>query len=112
MYGDFSRGHVPDRARGRLYRHGGGTLGFDLSLRIVEQGVDRLAPGGSLFLYTGTAVVDGVPKLFEALTPRLDASGHPFALEEIDPDVFGEELEQAPYDGADRIAAVAVTVHA
>jgi len=98
--------------RGRLYRHGGGTLGFDLSLRIVEEGVDRLAPGGNLFLYTGTAVVDGVPKLFEVLTPRLTASGHAYALDEIDPDVFGEELEDAPYDGADRIAAVAVTVHA
>jgi methylase of polypeptide subunit release factors len=98
--------------RGRLYRHGGGTLGFDLSLRIVEEGVERLAPGGSLFLYTGTAVVDGVAKLFEALTPRLTASGRTFIMEEIDPDVFGEELEHAPYDGADRIAAVAVTVHA
>ena len=98
--------------RGRLYRHGGGDLGFHLSLRIVEEGIDRLAPGGRLFLYTGTAVVDGVPKLFEALTPRLTASGRAFTVEEIDPDVFGEELEHAPYDRADRIAAVAVTVDA
>ena len=30
--------------------------------------------------------------------------------EEIDPDVFGEELEAPPYDRADRIAAVAVVV--
>ena len=55
-------------------------------------------------------MVDGVPKLFEALTPRLTASGRAFTVEEIDPDVFGEELEHAPYDRADRIAAVAVTV--
>jgi methylase of polypeptide subunit release factors len=96
--------------RGRLYRHGGGDLGFDLSLRIVERGVERLAPGGRLFLYTGTAVVDGVPKLFEALYPGLQASGRTFTVEEIDPDVFGEELEHAPYDRADRIAAVAITV--
>jgi methylase of polypeptide subunit release factors len=98
--------------RGRLYRHGGGALGFDLSLRIVEEGLNRLAPGGRLFLYTGTAVVDGTPKLFEALAPRLTASGRACTVEEIDPDVFGEELEHPPYDGADRIAAVAVTVDA
>jgi methylase of polypeptide subunit release factors len=97
---------------GRLYRHGGGALGFDLSLRIVEEGLGRLAPGGRLFLYTGTAVVDGTPKLFEALAPRLAASDRAFAVEEIDPDVFGEELEHAPYDRADRIAAVAVTIDA
>jgi hypothetical protein len=30
--------------------------------------------------------------------------------EEIDPDVFGEELEHPPYDRADRIAVVAVTI--
>jgi methylase of polypeptide subunit release factors len=98
--------------RGRLYRHGGGDLGFDLSTRIVEEGLGRLAPGGRLLLYTGTAVIDGVPKLFEALAPRLTASGRSFTVEEIDPDVFGEELEHAPYDRADRIAAVAVTVDA
>ena len=33
-----------------------------------------------------------------------------FTCEEIDPDVFGEELEHPPYDRADRIAAVAITV--
>jgi methylase of polypeptide subunit release factors len=98
--------------RGRLYRHGGGALGFDLSMCIVEEGIDRLTPGGRLFLYTGTAVVDGVPKLLEALTPRLTASGRAFTFEEIDPDVFGDELEHAPYDRADRIAAVAMTVDA
>jgi methylase of polypeptide subunit release factors len=96
----------------RLYRHGGGTLGFDLSVRIVEEGIDRLAPGGRLLLYTGSAVVDGREKLFEALYPRLIARGCTFRFEEIDPDVFGEELEHPPYDRTDRIAAVAVTIDA
>ena len=36
----------------------------------------------------------------------------PFSYEEIDPDVFGEVLERAPYDCADRIALVALTVNA
>ena len=43
----------------RAYRHGGGTLGAGLSLRIVEQALNRLTPGGSLLLYTGVAMVDG-----------------------------------------------------
>jgi hypothetical protein len=35
-----------------------------------------------------------------------------FSYEEIDPDVFGEELAYPPYDRADRIAVVAVTIEA
>ena len=94
----------------RLYRHGGGELGFELSLRIVEEGLPRLHPGGRLYLYTGTAVVNGVDQFFEALQRRLQASGYRFTYEEIDPDVFGEELESPPYDRVDRIAVVALTV--
>ena len=33
-----------------------------------------------------------------------------FDYEEIDPDVFGEELEHPPYDRVDRIAVVGVTI--
>ena len=95
---------------GRLYRHGGGALGFELSLRIVTEGIDRLAPGGRLFLYSGSAVIDGTQMLFEALCPALTARDLSFTCEEIDPDVFGEELEHPPYDRADRIAAVAITI--
>jgi methylase of polypeptide subunit release factors len=94
----------------RLYRHGGGELGFDLSLRIVEEALPHLRPGGRLFLYTGTAVVNGVDWFFEALRPRLEANVIRYTYEEIDPDVFGEELENPPYDCVDRIAVVALTV--
>jgi methylase of polypeptide subunit release factors len=94
----------------RLYRHGGGELGFDLSLRIVEEALPHLRPGGRLFLYTGTAVVNGVDWFFEALRPRLETNVIRYTYEEIDPDVFGEELENPPYDRVDRIAVVALTV--
>jgi methylase of polypeptide subunit release factors len=94
---------------GRLYRHGGGTFGEGLSARIFEQSLDRLAPRGRLVLYTGTAIVAGVDTLYQALRPRIDRAGARFTYEEIDPDVFGEELEHPPYDQADRIAVVAVT---
>jgi release factor glutamine methyltransferase len=99
-------------AAGRLYRHGGGEFGFDLSLRIVEASIDRLRPGGRLVLYTGTPVIGGADKFQEALQPLLATRGCTYTYEEIDPDVFGEELEIAPYDRADRIAVVLLTVEA
>jgi release factor glutamine methyltransferase len=97
---------------GRLYRHGGGDFGFDLSLRIIEEGIGRLAPGGRLFVYTGTAVVAGTQMLADALSARLAGRACSLTFEEIDPDVFGEELENPPYDHADRIAAAAIAVDA
>ena len=96
----------------RLYRHGGGEFGFELSLRIVETSIDRLAPGGRLVLYTGTPVIGGVDKFYKALGPLLEARHCSYRYEEIDPDVFGEELESAPYDRADRIAVVVLTLEA
>jgi SAM-dependent methyltransferase len=97
-------------SRSRLYRHGGGEFGEGLSLRIVAEGLGRLAPGGRLILYTGTAVVGGVDRLQAALRSMLDGRSLRFSYDEIDPDVFGEELEHAPYDRADRIAVVAAII--
>ena len=103
--------YLVDRSA-RLYRHGGGELGFDLSVRIVEDGIDRLDPGDRLFLYTGTPVMEGIDKFLEAVRPLLEARNCNYSYDEIDPDVFGEELDSAPYDRADRIAVVALTIHA
>jgi len=90
----------------RLYRHGGGALGIALSLRILEQGLDRLVPGGRLILYTGTPVIGGIDVFFESAEPLLKLRAGQFRYEEIDPDVFGEELETRAYAHADRIAVV------
>jgi methylase of polypeptide subunit release factors len=102
--------YLVDPAR-RAYRHGG-ERGFDLSLRIVEQGLARLSPGGRLILYTGTPVVEGVDRFFEALASRFEDRAPSFLYEEIDPDVFGEELEAGAYQSADRIAAVCLVADA
>lgn len=95
----------------RLYRHGGGRWGEALSARIVREGMERLRPGGRLILYTGAVMVDGRDPLQDTLRPHLDAGGHPWTYREIDPDVFGEELEQPAYRDAERIAAVALVLH-
>jgi len=93
----------------RTYRHGGGGLGEGLSLAIAELACRRLAQGGTLLLYTGAAVVDGGDGFRGAVMPLLEAGGLEASYEELDPDVFGEELAEPAYSSADRIAAVLVT---
>ncbi|WP_313652039.1 class I SAM-dependent methyltransferase [Pseudomonas soli] len=94
----------------RVYRHGGGTLGADLSLRIVEQACERLTPGGTLLLYTGVAIVEGRDALLEAVRLRLAGPDLSWHYRELDPDVFGEQLLEPGYEQVERIAAVALTV--
>ena len=94
----------------RAYRHGGGRFGEGLSLRILVESLPRLAPGGTLLLYTGTAVVAGEDVFLSACRELLDATGLAWSYREVDPDVFGEELETPAYVDVDRIAAVVLTV--
>ena len=94
----------------RTYRHGGGDLGAGLSLKILDTALERLAPGGTLVLYTGSAVARGVDGFKKAASERLGSALFDWAYAEMDPDVFGEELERPAYAHADRIAAVVLTV--
>jgi release factor glutamine methyltransferase len=94
-------------AAARAYRHGG-ARGFDLSLRIANESLDRLSPRGRLILYTGTPVVGGADQFLASLSKSFAARAQPFLYEEVDPDVFGEELDNPNYSHADRIAVVAV----
>ena len=94
----------------RAYRHGGGPLGAGLSLAILDAALGRLAPGGTLLLYTGAAVVNGADPFRDAVATRLAGVEATWAYQELDPDVFGEELEGGAYAAADRIAAVLLTV--
>jgi SAM-dependent methyltransferase len=102
-------------AKRRLYRNGGGALGGDLSLRIAREGVTRLALGGSLLLYTGSCIVKGEDLLcarIEACVREACSRGLGLSLsyQEIDPDVFGEELALPGYETVDRIAAVGAVI--
>ena len=96
-------------AHERTYRHGGGSLGEGLSLAIAGLARARLAPGGTLLLYTGVAIVGGIDRFRAAAAPLLDAAGLVWHYQELDPDVFGEELGESAYAAADRIAAVLLT---
>jgi methylase of polypeptide subunit release factors len=88
----------------RAYRDGGGMHGGELSLTWAREAAERLEPGGAFLLYTGSAIVGGEDNLKAALFDAL--SGFDISYREIDPDVFGEELERADYAAVDRIAVV------
>lgn len=97
--------YLDDTAQ-RAYRHGGARLGRALSVQIAAEALGRLAPGGKLLLYTGVAMIDGVDPFLTELLPILQASHCDWCYDEIDPDIFGEELERPIYAHVDRIAAV------
>ena len=94
----------------RAYRHGGGDLGAGLTLAILDAAVERLAPGGTLLLYSGAAIVNGADPLQIAAADRISETPLTWRYREMDPDVFGEELAHGAYAHADRIAAVVLTV--
>jgi SAM-dependent methyltransferase len=94
----------------RLYRDGGASLGCGLSHRILVESLDRLALGGTLLLYTGTPVVKGRYVFLELAREALENKCRAWDLVELDPDVFGEELERPQYRSVDRIAVIGVSV--
>lgn len=95
---------------GPAYRAGGGMRGAGLSVDWALAAAAKLAPGGRLLLYTGSAIVAGRDALRDELEAQLPAHGCSLAYREIDPDIFGEELERAPYREVERIAAVGAIV--
>ncbi|HZX16753.1 MAG TPA: class I SAM-dependent methyltransferase [Pseudomonas sp.] len=95
-------------AQQRTYRHGGGKHGIGLSLKIFDAALERLTPGGTLLLYTGVAIFDNEDPFLNAIRPSLADINWGWSYEEIDPDVFGEELEKPAYAYAERIACVAL----
>jgi methylase of polypeptide subunit release factors len=96
----------------RAYRHGGGPLGAGLSLAIVEAAVPRLSDGGELLLYTGAAIIGGRDPFHEAILDMAQSWQTEVQMdyEEVDVDVFGEELENGAYAHCDRIAAVVLRI--
>lgn len=93
----------------RKYRDGGGAHGEGLALRIVREALTRLRSGGTLLLYTGAPIVAGCDYFLERARPLLEARGASFEYAELDPDVFGEELDNHP--DVERFAAVGLVAH-
>lgn len=97
-------------ASGRTYRHGGAMIGAALSRDWALAAAARLGPDGRVLLYTGSAIVDGRDGLREALEAGLGPLGCVMRYQEIDPDIFGEQLDCDGYQQVERIAAVGAVI--
>jgi methylase of polypeptide subunit release factors len=95
--------YIADAAH-RAYRDGGAMHGAEVSLAWARIAAERLPSGGAFLLYTGSAIVNGEDRLKAMLHETL--RGFDVSYRELDPDVFGEELERADYTDVERIAAV------
>lgn len=100
---------VVDPAK-RLYRDGGAMHGAGLSLDWALAAARRIAPGGTVLLYTGSAIVEGRDALREALAGQLPALGCSLRYSQIDPDIFGELLDGPGYEEVERVAAVGAVI--
>jgi methylase of polypeptide subunit release factors len=94
----------------RAYRHGGGTLGAELSLSIIDEALRRLSPAGTLLLYTGVAIVQGVDLFKVEVEKMISHAEFEVTYLELDPDIFGEELDHDCYREVDRIACILLTI--
>ena len=94
----------------RTYRDGGEMHGGGLSLEWSLAAARRLEPAGRMLLYTGSAIIDGRDRLREELERALAGLGCTLRYREIDPDVFGEDLEKPAYAGVERIAVVGAVI--
>jgi hypothetical protein len=91
----------------QTYQDGGDLLGARVSLDWAAAALEKLAPGGRFLLYTGSAILrGGRDRLREGLEALAEHAGARLSYRELDPDVFGEELEKPAYRQAERIAAV------
>ncbi|MBV9842487.1 MAG: class I SAM-dependent methyltransferase [Sphingomonadaceae bacterium] len=101
--------YIMDDGR-RTYRDGGDLRGGALSIHFAAAALARLRRGGRMILYTGSAIAGGDDAVRHGLETLAAVQGAALRYREIDPDVFGEELERPCYAGVDRIAAVAAVL--
>jgi len=93
----------------RWYRDGAGEYGEAVGVRMVREGLRRLSDnprGGTLLLYTGAAIVAGGDTFLASIAGDLQRANARYSYEELDPDVFSEELAKPAYSNVERIAAV------
>ena len=94
----------------RAYRDGGAMHGAALSLDWALAAAAKLAPEGRMILYTGSAIVGGTDRLKDALTENLEGADFLLRYRELDPDVFGEQLDEPGYGDVERIAVVGAVI--
>lgn len=94
----------------RTYRHGGSLLGTEIAIDWVRQVIDGGGPKRRMLLYTGAPIVAGRNPLIETISELCASVRARLSWEEIDPDVFGEELRGQAYGEVERIAAIGALI--
>ncbi|KAH9865446.1 hypothetical protein J1614_009030, partial [Plenodomus biglobosus] len=90
-----------------IYADGGAGCGLDLSIRIVEEGVGMLVPGGVIVVYTGVAVPSADPghdAFFAALKGVQGVRVVEYRV--LHPDMWAEEIGKGAYAQVGRIQVV------
>jgi len=93
------------------YSAGGAQQGLELPLRIVKEGMQLLAPGGYLLMYTGVPIEyrrTGYDAFLEYLKALEGSELVSYVV--IVPDYFGEELSEEAYVDVGRIQIVGCVV--
>ncbi|HYQ05052.1 MAG TPA: class I SAM-dependent methyltransferase [Polyangiaceae bacterium] len=93
----------------RWYRDGAGEYGEGIGARMARAALKRLGEnprGGTLLLYTGAAIVAGTDTFLASLRADLQRANARYEYDEVDPDVFSDELTKPAYVNVERIAAV------
>jgi hypothetical protein len=104
---DLVIGNPPYIAGSRkTYSDGGSDLGIEAAVGWARSALTRLVRGGRVVMYTGSPIVGGDDPVRAELSRLASHHGATLDYEEIDPDVFGEELSRTAYRRVDRIAAI------
>jgi SAM-dependent methyltransferase len=90
-----------------IYADGGAEFGLDISLRIVEEGMEILSSDGMIVVYTGVAIPSAKPghdAFLEKLSSLQDADLVEYTI--LHPDMWPEEIGRGAYADVGRIQAV------
>jgi SAM-dependent methyltransferase len=90
-----------------IYADGGAEFGLDISLRIVEEGINLLSSIGMIVVYTGVAIPVAKPghdAFLEKLRNVESADLIEYTI--LHPDMWPEEIGQGAYADVGRIQAV------
>lgn len=108
---DLVIGNPPYIAGSRkTYSDGGSDLGIEAAVGWTRSALQRLVRGGRVVMYTGSPIVGGDDPVRTELANLASHCGATLDYEEIDPDVFGEELSRRAYRRVERIAAVGADI--
>lgn len=94
----------------KTYSDGGGQQGADAPIAWTMMALNSLARGGRYIMYTGSPIRNGTDPVRAAAEQAARDRDAMLVFEEIDPDIFGSQLDDPQYAQVERIAAIAIDI--